>query len=274
MGERDGNGPARAGGGGYQVLLGAGIVLLLFGLMATAGSLMSKRLSGDALDNPFDFLFVPLILYLVPAVMIAIALAKLESKIRVTVAEIIAITLFGMAVSLTGDVMKTYNYYVRADEAITQALNDVEIIYQKRFNLIKNLDVSSKKYVEHERAVIRDIASARQAMAGAASDDEKLSAMRNFDAATRNLVVNIEQYPNLKADQLILELMKGISATESELVAQKREFNKQATDYNRSIRLMPYAITARMFGFAPRRYFDKESGADIYDATKLLAPAK
>jgi len=66
--------------------------------------------------------------------------------------------------------------------------------------------------------------------------------------------------------------MKEITATERELQGQKSEFNRRVTEYNKGIRLMPYAITARIFRFQPRKFVDKESSAEIYDARKLLAP--
>ncbi len=262
------------GRGRYRLLLTLGVVFLLFGLMSTAGSLMSKHLSGDRLEDPFNILFTPILLYLIPSILIAYALARLKSTFRVTTVGVIAITCFGLAVSLMGEIMKTHNYFVRSDENITQAFNNVEIIYQKRFNLIRNMDISSKGYEAHEQSVIKDIADARKAAMSVANEDEKLSALGKFDSSIRSLVINIEQYPNLKADKIVLELMKEMTTTERELVAQKTDFNRQVTDYNRSIRLMPYTITARMFNFQPRKFIDKESTTEIYDARKLLQPSK
>ena len=93
-----------------------------------------------------------------------------------------------------------------------------------------------------------------------------------FDISVRDLVLNIEQYPNLKADKIVLELMKEITGTERQLLAQKADFNNRVTEYNRSIRLMPYALTARFFNFQPRKFVDKENRITSYNVcyTKLL----
>jgi len=260
--------------GFYRMLLVLGVFLLLIGLMVTAGSLMSSRLSGEKLGNPFNILFYPILLYLVPSMVIAYALAKLKASFRVTTAGVIAITCFGVVISLVGEVIMTHNYFVRQDESATQEFNNVEITYQKRFNLIRNLDVSSKHYQAHEQRVIADITDARRKAVNAANGDEKISALGKFDASIRNLVINIERYPNLKADKVVLELMKEITATERQLLIQKTEFNRRVTDYNQSIRLMPYALTARLFNFQPKKFIDKENTAEIYNAGALLVPSK
>lgn len=256
----------------YRILLGLGSLLLFFGLLSTAGSLMADRLSGNRLDSPFNVLFVPLLLYLVPSLMIAFSLARLKTSVRLTSIGVIGITFFGLAISLVGEIMKTHNYFVREDEHVSQAFNNVEIIYQKRFNLIRNLDISSKDYLAHEQRVIADIVSARKDAASATNDDEKIVAIGKFDSSLRDLFLNIEQYPNLKADKIVLGLMREITLTESQLLGQKADFNNRVTEYNRGIRLMPYALTARIFNFQPRKFVDKENSAEIYDASKLLTP--
>lgn len=267
--------PAAGGSRGfYRFLLTLGILLLIFGLFASAGSLMSDKLSGERLDDPFDVLLLPVICYLIPSLLIAYSLSRMGSRVRLGVAGIVGITLFGAVLALAGEVMKTYNFFVRAEESVTQAFNNVEIAYQKRFNLIGNLDISSRGYQAHELAVVKAITDARRSVADAASENDKLGALNRLDVSVRNLVVNIEQYPNLKADKVVLELMKEITASERELLARKTEFNNRVTEYNRSIRLMPYALTARLFHFQPRRFIDREASADIYDARKAMAPAK
>jgi len=254
----------------YRILLVVGSILLFFGAVSTAGSLMADRLSGNRLDSPFNVIFVPLLLYLLPSLMIAYSMARLRTSIRLRTLGVIAITGFGVAISFAGEIIKTHNYFVLQDERATQAFNSVEIIYQKRFNLIRNLDISSKNYQAHEQRVIADIVSARKDAARASNDDEKIAAIGRFDISVRDLVLNIEQYPNLKADKIVLELMKEITGTERQLLAQKADFNNRVTEYNRSIRLMPYALTARFFNFQPRKFVDKENSSEIYDAGKLL----
>lgn len=258
----------------YRLMLGLGILLLFFGLMSTAGSMMGNRLSGEALSNPFDVVFNPLLLYLIPSTLIAVSLAKLGSSFQLKLGGVIAITVFGAFFVIVGNSMKTYNYFVRTDENVTKTFNSVEIMYQKRYNLIRNLDSTSRNYLAHEQGVIKEIAEARKSASSARSEEEKIAAMRSFDSSIHNLIVNIEAYPNLKADAILLMLMKEIASTESDLLAKKEAFNGQVTEYNRSIRMMPYAITARLFDFHPRAFIDKENSVEVYSAGKLLSPQK
>lgn len=258
----------------YRWMMGLGVLQLIVGLMSTAGSLMPKHLTGETLGDPFGILFTPLIFYCIPSIVIAIATAKLNTSFQLKTMGIMAITVFGVVVTLFGSVTKTNNYFVRADENVTKALNSVEFMYQNRFNLISNLDSTSTKFLGHERAIIKEIADARKSAMHAESDNEKLAAIKTFDASIRNLIVNIEAYPNLKSDAVILELIREITATEKELIAKKEAFNTQITEYNRSIRLFPYTITARILNFQPRRFIDKESSSEIYNARALISTPK
>lgn len=272
-GEEDNRAPAsqEAGRNGYRVLLVFGVVFLFFGLLTTAGSLMSNKLLGGKLGDPFDFIFDPLLLYLFPSLLIAYSLAKMKSRFRITAIGLIGITVFGMGICFMGEITKTHNYFVRADEDSIQTFNNIEILYQKRFNLIKNLDSTSKNYQLHEKSIIKEIAESRKMVMTAPSENEKIPALRQFDYSVQNLVVNVEQYPNLKSDQIVLALIKEMIATEQELLVRKEKFNAQVTDYNRSIRIMPYAIAARMFNFKAKRFIDNEASFEIYNAAKSLS---
>lgn len=258
----------------FQVLLTIGVLLLLFGLLSTSGSLMTKRLSGNQLGDPFDFIFTTIIFYLIPSVLIYFSLAKLKTNFRLPILGVVGITLFGFIFVTAGELIKTNNFFVRSDESINQSFTNVEILYQKRLNLIRNLDIASKRYEAHEQAIIRDITEARKEALQSSKEEEKISAYSKFDVSIRNLILNFENYPNLKADKIVLELMKEIVNTEQQLLALKTEYNRQVTAYNISIRLMPYSILARSLSFHPRKFIEKEYSEEIYNANKLVLPPK
>jgi LemA protein len=140
--------------------------------------------------------------------------------------------------------------------------------------VVRNANAASRRYQEHERETIKDIVDARAAVAQSKVVNDKVSALDKFDLTVRNLFVNIEQYPNLKADQLVLELMKNITSTEEALLKEKTEYNARVVEYNKSIRLLPYMIIARYYNFTPKQMIHKENNADIYDARKLLEENK
>ena len=250
--------------------LSVGILGLMFGFLLTCG-FMGKNSGVDGSDMGLS-VFVLGIFYLIPLMLIGICLKKLRAQYQLSGVAIAGVMFFGACVFTGSAFVKTYNGFVQSEENINQAFTNVDMAYQKRFNLISNLDAASRRYQEHERSVIKDIVDARKSVLAAATPSDKISKFGQFDMAARGLMVNIEQYPNLKADQLVQTLMKEITATENELLELKTVYNARVTDFNKSVRVLPYSLIARPCGFASKQVITKDvAGENIYDASKLLA---
>lgn len=255
----------------HWVLLTISILALMLGMVLTAGFLGSTETRDVGMVDVFLALTVLIFLYFLPCLVIARSLKALKSYYQLTSVGIAGIMFFGATIFSGGVLIKTYNQFVQADENINLAFTNVELAYQKRFNLITNLDVAARRYQTHERQVVQDIVEARKSALSAATSVSKINEYDRFDHITRALAVNIENYPNLKADQSIQTLMKEIAATETELLGLKTTYNTRVTDYNKAMRLIPFGPLARLFGFRPKQIINREtSGADIYDAQKLL----
>ncbi len=254
----------------YLVLLTIGVVLIFMGVASLGGSMLADHLSGKKLPNGMDCFVVPIVFGLLPSILIARSLTHLHSRIRFHGLAVVAVTFLFFIGSLASTAMVTYNYFVQAEMAIDQALTNVENAYQKRFNVIKNLNAASKRYQEHERSTIKDIVDARKAAVDAKVSADKIQALDKFDATVKSLFVNIEAYPNLKADQLVLELMKNITSTENDLLKEKTEYNNRVIEFNKSIRLLPYMLVARLSGFQQKTLIHRENDTDIYNARSLL----
>lgn len=148
-----------------------------------------------------------------------------------------------------------YNQLVTMDEAIKAAWAQVENQFQRRADLIPNLVATVKGYAAHEREVLEGIAEARARMAGAKSPEEKMQSSNALDAALGRLLVIVERYPTLKADQSFARLMDELAGTENRLAVERKRYNELVQSYNSRIRRFPEQTVAGLFQFQQAAYF-------------------
>ncbi|MFO8055935.1 MAG: LemA family protein [bacterium] len=149
-----------------------------------------------------------------------------------------------------------YNTLVRQQESVDTAWSEVENQLQRRNDLIPNLVQTVKGYASHEREIFTQIAEARSKLAGAESVKDKSEANGELRSALSRLLVIVERYPNLKANQNFQRLQDELAGTENRIAVARRRYNEAAKQYNISIRSFPTFITAALFGFDKREYFE------------------
>ena len=164
-----------------------------------------------------------------------------------------------------------YNSMVTQDESVKTAWSQVENQYQRRLDLIPNLVNTVKGYASHERATLEGVINARANATKTTIDPTNLTeeTMKQFQAAhgelssaLSRLMVVVERYPDLKANQNFMELQAQLEGTENRISVERKRFNEVAQNYNTNIRSFPTNILAGMFGFQPKAYFAAESGAE------------
>lgn len=164
-----------------------------------------------------------------------------------------------------------YNKLVTADEAIAQQWAQVENSYQRRADLIPNLVNTVKGYADFEQETLIQVIEARSKATGINIDPSNLNpaAIQNFQAAQdqlsgalSRLMVVVERYPDLKANQNFLELQAQLEGTENRIAFERKKFNDSVGTYNTSVRKFPRVITAKIFGFDRKGYFEAESGSE------------
>ena len=164
-----------------------------------------------------------------------------------------------------------YNSLVTQDESVKTAWSEVENQYQRRLDLIPNLVNTVKGYASHERETLEGVINARANATKTTIDPSNLNeeTMKQFQAAQgelsnalSRLMVVVERYPDLKANQNFLELQAQLEGTENRISVERKRFNETAQSYNTNIRSFPTNILAGMFGFQPKAYFAAESGAE------------
>jgi len=155
-----------------------------------------------------------------------------------------------------------YNGIVSKHETITAKWAQVENQLQRRNDLIPNLVNTVKGYAAHEKTVFEDVTKARSQWSGAATMEEKVKAASSVDSALARLLLVVENYPTLKADQTFLQLMDELSGTENRISVERMRYNESVKEYNITVRTFPANIVAGIFGYKPAtEYFQAAEGA-------------
>jgi LemA protein len=154
------------------------------------------------------------------------------------------------------------NEMVTKREAIKASWSQVENALQRRADLIPNLVETVKGYATHEEKAIADVANARAGLMNAKSPQEKIAANDQLSGTLGRLLVIVENYPNLKANENFIRLQDELSGTENRIAVERKKYNDTVQAYNTYIQLFPNNIVAGMGGFQREEaYFKAESGA-------------
>jgi LemA protein len=184
----------------------------------------------------------------------------MEIKEVVMKGFILGIVIVGLILGMGA--VSTYNGIVTMHETITAKWAQVESQLQRRNDLIPNLVNSVQGYAAHEKTLLEDITKARSQWSAATTVDEKVKAAAATDSAISRLLLVVENYPNLKADQTFLRLMDELSGTENRIAVERMRYNESVKDYNIAVRRFPGNIFASIFGFKPAtEYFKAEEAA-------------
>ena len=185
-----------------------------------------------------------------------------KHKTLVIIAVLAIIALWG----ITG-----YNGLVGMDEGVQTKWADVETQYQRRADLIPNLVNTVKGYAAHESETLQAVVEARAKATSVNIDPTNMTAeqMANFQkaqdgvsSALGRLLVTVEKYPELKANENFRELQAQLEGTENRISVARRDFNEAARKYNTTLRSFPKNILAGMFGFEKKAYFEAHEGSD------------
>lgn len=164
-----------------------------------------------------------------------------------------------------------YNKMVELDEQVSSQWSQVENVYQRRADLIPNLVNTVKGYAAHEQETLEGVIEARSKATSVNVNADKLTpetlqqfnqAQDGLSSALSRLMVVVERYPDLKANQNFRDLQAQLEGTENRITVERMKFNQTTQSYNAYIRKFPRVIYAGWFGFDKKSYFEAQQGAE------------
>ncbi len=160
-------------------------------------------------------------------------------------------------------VIGIYNGLIGRRNRIDEALAQIQVQLKRRHDLIPNLVNAVKGYMGFEQKVLTDVTNARAAAvaAGAQGPAAQAQAENMLTGTLRSLFAVVENYPELKANQNVLELQEQLTTTENQIAFSRQHYNASVLDYNTAIQVFPAVLIAGMFGFTKRDFFDAEPEA-------------
>lgn len=171
-----------------------------------------------------------------------------------------------------------YNSLVKKNEGVDKSWSEVEIQYQRRADLIPNLVSTVKGYAAHEKEALTAVVEARAKATSVNIDPSNMTAadLKNFSnaqnglsSALSKLMVVVEKYPDLKANQNFLQLQAQLEGTENRIAVARKRYVDVVLEYNSSIKTFPNVLLAGMFGFEEKPYFEAKEGTDVAPEVKF-----
>jgi LemA protein len=194
-------------------------------------------------------------------------------KIALAVVGVVVALMLLVALLVGGSYIGSKNEMVRKNEAIKQAWSQVDVVLQRRADLIPNLVATVQGYAAHEQKVFGDIANARAGLLNARTPADKIAANGQLDGAIGRLLLIVENYPNLKADQNFMALQDELAGSENRIAVERRRYNEAIQDYNTFIGLFPNSIFAGWAGFQRNNdYFAASESARQAPKVDFSAP--
>jgi LemA protein len=193
----------------------------------------------------------------------------MKKSLLVTIGIFLFIGLIVLIAFLTS--ISTYNKMVNYEESVNKSWSDVENQYQRRADLIPNLVNTVKGYAEFEQETLTQVIEARAKATSVNITAENLNdqtlaqfqqAQDGLSSALSRLMVVVEKYPDLKANQNFMDLQAQLEGTENRIAVERRKFNDETRIYNTYIRRFPANIFAKFYGFKEKPYFKSAEGAE------------
>src|SRR3954462_1524870 len=190
------------------------------------------------------------------------------------IALIVVVVIVGLiGVALFGSYVSTKNTLVSKNEGVKSARSQVDVVLQRRADLIPNLVETVKGYAKQEQTVFGDIAKARSALLSAGTPQQKIAANGQLDGALGRLLLIVENYPQLKSNENFLRLQDELAGTENRIAVERRRYNDTLQDYNTYVQQFPNSLFAPGMGFKPNNaYFAATEGSREVPKVNFAAP--
>lgn len=171
----------------------------------------------------------------------------------------IVLIIVGVIIVLFGSILiGSYNRMVTSKENVTTAYSNLDVMLERRADLIPNLVNTVKGYTSHENEIIDKITKARENLVNASSIDDKAKANDELTSSLNALLVVVENYPDLKSSTNFTQLSDELAGTENRISTARRDYNNTVNEYNLLIKKFPTNLLAGVFGFSEEKYFEAD----------------
>ena len=164
---------------------------------------------------------------------------------------VVGIVLLGVAFTIS-----MYNKLIRKRNQVSSVEASVDVQLKRRYDLLPNLVATAKEYMSHERSLLERIVTLRESAKSVHSTSEKFQLNNEISGLLRNLQVRLENYPDLKANQNLLQIQTTLSDVEEQISAARRTYNSAVEEYNNSVEMFPSNLIANLFNFQKGTFFD------------------
>jgi LemA protein len=187
---------------------------------------------------------------------------------------IVFITIVVLILLAVGKYISVKNTLVQKNEAVKTSWSQVDIVLQRRADLIPNLVETVKGYAKQEQTVFGDIAKARSQLLSAGTPEQKIAANSQLDGALGRLLLIVENYPQLKSNENFLRLQDELAGTENRIAVERQRYNDTLRDYNVYVQQFPNNVFASSLGFKPNNaYFAASEGSREVPKVNFNPPA-
>lgn len=191
-----------------------------------------------------------------------------KGVIAVIIIVLIALAIFGQYVGVR-------NTLVTKNEAVKSTWSQVDVVLQRRADLIPNLVETVKAYAKQEQTVFDDIAKARSQLLGATTPADKIAANNQLDGAVFKVLALAENYPQLKSNENFMRLQDELAGTENRIAVERKRYNDTLQDYNTYVQQFPASLFASWAGFKPNdAYFKAAEGSREAPKVNFGTPAQ
>ena len=190
------------------------------------------------------------------------------------IAFVVVIVIVGVIVlACFGAYVSTKNTLVSKNEAVKAAWSQVDIVLQRRADLIPNLVETVKGYAQQEQTVFGDIAKARSQLLSAGTPQQKIAANGQLDGALGRLLLIVENYPQLKSNENFMRLQDELAGTENRIAVERKRYNDTLRDYNTYVQQFPNSLFAGWAGFKMNdAYFEASEGSRVAPRVNFSNP--
>src|SRR5216110_3473669 len=186
---------------------------------------------------------------------------------------ILIVILLVFSLVFFGQYVSVKNTLVTKNEAVKATWSQVDIVLQRRADLIPNLVETVKGIAKQEQTVFGDIAKARSALLSAGTPEHKIAANQQLDGALGRLLLIVENYPQLKSNENFLRLQDELAGTENRIAVERKRYNDTLRDYNTYVQQFPNSLFAPGMGFKPNNaYFEASEASRVVPKVNFGSP--